>query len=164
MPHETTSDNTKQLLAKYAQEITQLKDLFVDWNELDLLSQLEEEAGDIELVIIRITEGHATQWKQQKKQNKKQPIKNFHHDQNYSNPTTSTITATSAFVSSSTFDDDNNNTSFSASRGGRADGNSFTGIRGGRGAARGRGSNRGSGRGAFCNAILKNNLFFYFLY
>lgn len=50
-------DHTLKLKSKYASHLVTLKTLFVDWNEEDLIATLEEAAGDLDLVISRISEG-----------------------------------------------------------------------------------------------------------
>lgn len=44
--------------------LSQLMDIFPDWSEEDLSLALAECAGDLELVITRISEGHVSQWSQ----------------------------------------------------------------------------------------------------
>ncbi|KAI5287634.1 RNAPII degradation factor [Ascosphaera acerosa] len=51
-----------QLKKKHATGLATLKELFPDWSDEDLLSALEDAAGDLELVVERITEGTISQW------------------------------------------------------------------------------------------------------
>ncbi|KAL4063971.1 hypothetical protein V8B97DRAFT_1876359 [Scleroderma yunnanense] len=48
--------------AKYHPQVQQLQELFPDFSVDDLQSILAEVNGDIELAVIRISEGHAEQW------------------------------------------------------------------------------------------------------
>jgi len=51
-------DYLKNLRDQYISQLTQLKPIFQDWQEQDLLMTLEDVGGDLELAINRITEGY----------------------------------------------------------------------------------------------------------
>ncbi|KAK7208219.1 hypothetical protein BZA70DRAFT_287535 [Myxozyma melibiosi] len=63
-------DTTRQLKAQFAEAIGSLNELFPDWSEEDLLYLLQETQGDVEVAVVRITEGHASQWGEVKKKTK----------------------------------------------------------------------------------------------
>jgi len=50
-------DNLKKLRDQYINQLTQLKVIFPNWTDQDLLMNLEDVGGDLELAVNRITEG-----------------------------------------------------------------------------------------------------------
>ncbi|KAJ3015252.1 hypothetical protein HKX48_004698 [Thoreauomyces humboldtii] len=72
-----SDDASSSLRKRYQSELGSLKQLFGDWSEADLLAVLEETVGDLDLAIVRITEGHAQQWGEVKKKDKKEKAKGF---------------------------------------------------------------------------------------
>ena len=52
-------DATKQLKQRYSKQLTQARELFPDWSDEDLLNALQEANGDVELAILRISEGQS---------------------------------------------------------------------------------------------------------
>ncbi|KAK9371284.1 hypothetical protein V1509DRAFT_650890 [Lipomyces kononenkoae] len=71
MTSSASMDETIQSLkAQYSTGLQSLSELFPDWSEEDLLYLLSETAGDIEIAVARITEGHASQWGEVKKRSK----------------------------------------------------------------------------------------------
>ncbi|KNC99968.1 uncharacterized protein SPPG_05343 [Spizellomyces punctatus DAOM BR117] len=64
-----------QLKKIYAQELQSLKQLFSEWSDADLVATLEEVGGDLDLAIGRISEGHAEQWGEVKKRERKEKPK-----------------------------------------------------------------------------------------
>ncbi|KAJ1673696.1 RNAPII degradation factor, partial [Spiromyces aspiralis] len=80
----------KSLKAKYRQQLATVKEIFPGWKEGDLLSALEEAAGDLDLAIARITEGHAAQWGEVKTRKEKRQASKGTSDEN-----TQTTTRTS---------------------------------------------------------------------
>jgi len=64
-------DYLKKLKDQYTNQLNQLKSIFNDWEDQDLLMTLEDVGGDLELAINRITDGFAQQWgKVERKHNK----------------------------------------------------------------------------------------------
>ncbi|KAF9331480.1 RNAPII degradation factor [Podila minutissima] len=55
-------EDLRQLRQAHGGSLATLKELFADWTEEDLLYAIQESGGDLELTILRISDGHATQW------------------------------------------------------------------------------------------------------
>ncbi|KAG0207943.1 RNAPII degradation factor [Mortierella sp. GBA30] len=55
-------EDLRQLRQEHGGSLATLKELFADWTEEDLLYAIQDAGGDLELTILRISEGHATQW------------------------------------------------------------------------------------------------------
>ncbi|KAF8981265.1 hypothetical protein BGZ46_003073 [Entomortierella lignicola] len=55
-------EDLRQLRQQHGGSLATLKELFADWTEEDLLYAIQDASGDIELAILRISEGHASQW------------------------------------------------------------------------------------------------------
>ncbi|KAF9315198.1 hypothetical protein BG003_003383 [Podila horticola] len=55
-------EDLRQLRQTHGGSLATLKELFADWTEEDLLYAIQESGGDLELTILRISDGHATQW------------------------------------------------------------------------------------------------------
>ncbi|KAF9111879.1 hypothetical protein BGX27_004322 [Mortierella sp. AM989] len=55
-------EDLRQLRQQHGGSLVTLKELFADWTEEDLLYAIQDAGGDIELTILRISDGHATQW------------------------------------------------------------------------------------------------------
>ncbi|KAK9386829.1 hypothetical protein V1515DRAFT_536864 [Lipomyces mesembrius] len=66
----SVDDTIQKLKAQYLAGLESLSELFPDWSEEDLLYLLSETAGDVEIAVVRITEGHASQWGEVKKKTK----------------------------------------------------------------------------------------------
>lgn len=49
-----------EMKKQYSSQLPMLKELFEDWNEVDLLFALQEQDGDLESTIDRISEGHTS--------------------------------------------------------------------------------------------------------
>ncbi|KAI9798183.1 MAG: hypothetical protein M1833_004932 [Piccolia ochrophora] len=112
------------LKKKYSTQLGQMKQLFPDWTNEDLVFALEDSDGDIERTIDRITEGTISQWGEVKQKSKDRPRSKAKD----SAPSTS-IDANAA----------------STSRGGRGGRGNAENNRGGRG--RGSDRTRGVGKG-----------------
>lgn len=69
-PSAPMDEETKRLKSKYSSALSTLRELFPDWKDEDLLAVLAETDGDIENSVVRITEGHASQWGEVKKKSK----------------------------------------------------------------------------------------------
>ncbi|KAG0340685.1 hypothetical protein BG004_006306 [Podila humilis] len=55
-------EDLRQLRQEHGGSLATLKELFADWTEEDLLYAIQESGGDLETTIVRISDGHATQW------------------------------------------------------------------------------------------------------
>ncbi|KAG0364587.1 RNAPII degradation factor [Gamsiella multidivaricata] len=55
-------EDLRQLRKEHGGSLATLKELFADWTEEDLLYAIQDANGDVELAILRISEGHASQW------------------------------------------------------------------------------------------------------
>ncbi|KAF9580492.1 hypothetical protein BGW38_002854, partial [Lunasporangiospora selenospora] len=55
-------EDLRQLRREHQSSLATLKELFAEWTEEDLLYALQDAGGEVETTIIRISEGHATQW------------------------------------------------------------------------------------------------------
>ncbi|KAF9557835.1 hypothetical protein EC968_007417 [Mortierella alpina] len=55
-------EDLRQLRREHGNSLLTLKELFADWSEEDLLYAIQDAGGDVELAIVRISEGHAPQW------------------------------------------------------------------------------------------------------
>ncbi|KAK9373586.1 uncharacterized protein V1513DRAFT_465537 [Lipomyces chichibuensis] len=66
----SVDDTIQSLKVQYSAGLESLSELFPDWSEEDLLYLLSETAGDVETAVVRITEGHASQWGEVKKKTK----------------------------------------------------------------------------------------------
>ncbi|KAI1302080.1 RNAPII degradation factor [Mortierella claussenii] len=55
-------EELRQLRQEHGGSLATLKELFADWTEEDLLYAIQDAGGDVELAILRISEGHVTQW------------------------------------------------------------------------------------------------------
>ncbi|KAG0036413.1 hypothetical protein BGZ82_004216 [Podila clonocystis] len=55
-------EDLRQLRQAHGGSLATLRELFADWTEEDLLYSIQESGGDLELTILRISDGHATQW------------------------------------------------------------------------------------------------------
>jgi len=64
-------DNLKILRDQYTHELNQLKSIFPNWADQDLLMTIKDVRGDLELAINRITEGIAPQWDEVKRKHNK---------------------------------------------------------------------------------------------
>lgn len=53
----TLDDSAKQLKSQFASALGSLSELFPEWSEEDLLYLLQETQGDVEVAVVRITEG-----------------------------------------------------------------------------------------------------------
>ncbi|KAE9962534.1 hypothetical protein BLS_000209 [Venturia inaequalis] len=51
-----------EMKKQYSSQLPMLKELFEDWNEVDLLFALQEQDGDLESTIDRISEGHVSKF------------------------------------------------------------------------------------------------------
>ncbi|KAH6648413.1 hypothetical protein BKA67DRAFT_661392 [Truncatella angustata] len=109
-----------QLRQQHGDKLEQVKGVFPDWSDADILYALQENDGDAEIVVQKILEGSISQWGEVSKPKK------------VTKPKTKESAPSSGLTESSR-----------AGRGGRVDGG--RGGRGGRGADRARG---GRGRGA----------------
>ncbi|BGP23199.1 hypothetical protein Rt10032_c02g1048 [Rhodotorula toruloides] len=56
------SDEVRQLRAKYSDKLATAKELFPDWTDEDVLFAINEANGDVEVAIVRMSEGLAQQW------------------------------------------------------------------------------------------------------
>ncbi|KAG0055753.1 hypothetical protein BGZ83_007478 [Gryganskiella cystojenkinii] len=112
-------DDLRKLRQDHRADLATLKELFADWTDEDLLYAIQDAGGDIELAIVRISDGLVTQWGEVKGKKKTPKPK------------------------STTFD--RHDSRFGSQRGGHSDRGSRgrgDGFRGGRG-----GSTRGAHRG-----------------
>ncbi|KAF9287177.1 hypothetical protein BGZ68_002134 [Mortierella alpina] len=55
-------EDLRHLRQEHGASLVTLKELFADWTEEDLLYAIQDAGGDLELTILRISDGHATQW------------------------------------------------------------------------------------------------------
>ncbi|KAF9086293.1 RNAPII degradation factor, partial [Mortierella sp. AD031] len=55
-------EDLRQLRQEHGSSLSTLKELFADWSEEDLLYAIQDAGGDLESAILRISDGHATQW------------------------------------------------------------------------------------------------------
>ncbi|CAO3573487.1 unnamed protein product [Mortierella alpina] len=55
-------EDLRHLRQEHGASLVTLKELFADWTEEDLLYAIQHAGGDLELTILRISDGHATQW------------------------------------------------------------------------------------------------------
>lgn len=56
-------EDLRQLRKEHGGSLATLKELFADWTEEDLLYAIQDAGGDVELTIIRISEGNgAVSW------------------------------------------------------------------------------------------------------
>ncbi|KAF9150598.1 RNAPII degradation factor [Linnemannia schmuckeri] len=55
-------EDLRQLRQAHGGSLSTLKELFADWSEEDLLYAIQDAGGDLESTILRISDGHATQW------------------------------------------------------------------------------------------------------
>ncbi|KAG0251921.1 RNAPII degradation factor, partial [Mortierella polycephala] len=55
-------EDLRQLRREHGGSLATLKELFADWTEEDLLYAIQDAGGDLELTILRISDGHASQW------------------------------------------------------------------------------------------------------
>ncbi|KAF9301413.1 hypothetical protein BGZ74_006749 [Mortierella antarctica] len=55
-------EDLRQLRKVHGSSLATLKELFADWTEEDLLYAIQDAGGDLEVAILRISDGHATQW------------------------------------------------------------------------------------------------------
>ncbi|KAK4704479.1 hypothetical protein P7C70_g1734, partial [Phenoliferia sp. Uapishka_3] len=62
VPPNDEADDIKDLREKYGSKLSTAKELFPDWTDEDLLSTIQEAAGDLDVAIVRITDGQAEQW------------------------------------------------------------------------------------------------------
>ena len=51
------TEEVKHLKSQYKNDLTKLQELFTAWSEADLLFALQENQGDLEQTIARISEG-----------------------------------------------------------------------------------------------------------
>ena len=51
------TEEVKHLKSQYKNDLTKLQELFTTWSEADLLFALQENQGDLEQTIARISEG-----------------------------------------------------------------------------------------------------------
>jgi len=79
---ESTDDYLAPLKSQYQSQLHSLRELFSEtWNDDDLISVLQEVQGDLEIAIVRISEGHAQQWSTKPKKGKKEPSTAKREDQ-----------------------------------------------------------------------------------
>lgn len=50
-------EQTQSLRLKYSSQLATTKELFPDWSDDDILGALQEANGDVEVTILRISEG-----------------------------------------------------------------------------------------------------------
>ncbi|KAF9900389.1 RNAPII degradation factor [Linnemannia zychae] len=55
-------EDLRHLRREHGGSLSTLKELFADWSEEDLLYAIQDAGGDVEAAILRISDGHATQW------------------------------------------------------------------------------------------------------
>ncbi|KAF8926887.1 hypothetical protein BGZ47_002488, partial [Haplosporangium gracile] len=55
-------EDLRQLRQAHGRSLSTLKELFTEWSEEDLLYAIQDAGGDLESTILRISDGHATQW------------------------------------------------------------------------------------------------------
>ncbi|KAG0331567.1 hypothetical protein BG000_010775, partial [Podila horticola] len=55
-------EDLRQLRKVHGSSLATLKELFADWTEEDLLYAIQDAGGDLEVAILRISDGHASQW------------------------------------------------------------------------------------------------------
>ncbi|KAG0061553.1 RNAPII degradation factor [Linnemannia elongata] len=55
-------EDLRHLRQAHGGSLSTLKELFADWSEEDLLYAIQDAGGDLESAILRISDGHATQW------------------------------------------------------------------------------------------------------
>ncbi|GAA5839853.1 hypothetical protein JCM11251_001232 [Rhodosporidiobolus azoricus] len=113
------ADETKALRSKFGSKLATAKELFPQWSDEDLLFALQEANGDLEVAIVRMSEGLTQQWGAVKTKKDKKEAK-----------VASTPAPPIPSVGRGGF----------AGRGGRG---GFEGARGGRGAARAARGGRG---------------------
>lgn len=53
------TEEVRVLRAKYADKLAMLKELFPDWTDEDLLFALQEAGGEVELAVMRISDGES---------------------------------------------------------------------------------------------------------
>lgn len=129
---EIEADEVKELRSKYGPvAITQVKELFPDWKDEDILFAIQEAHGDLNLAIFRISEGQANQWSDTVTKAKKSK-----------KDTPTTPLSSSTNVVQSPFAGPGRGGGAIRGRGG------FDATRGGRGGSRG----GGAGRGGFVGA------------
>ncbi|KPV76546.1 uncharacterized protein RHOBADRAFT_52538 [Rhodotorula graminis WP1] len=58
--HET--EEVRGLRAKFGSKLATAKELFPDWTDEDILYAIQEANGDLEVTIVRMSEGLAQQW------------------------------------------------------------------------------------------------------
>ncbi|KAG0279178.1 RNAPII degradation factor [Linnemannia gamsii] len=55
-------EDLRHLRREHGGSLATLKELFADWSEEDLLYAIQDAGGDVEAAILRISDGHASQW------------------------------------------------------------------------------------------------------
>lgn len=53
------TDEVRSLRSKYSSQLSTAKELFPDWTDEDILFALQEANGDVEVAIVRMSEGTA---------------------------------------------------------------------------------------------------------
>ncbi|KAG0197172.1 hypothetical protein BGX28_009316 [Mortierella sp. GBA30] len=76
-------DDLRQLRREHGNSLLTLKELFADWTEEDLLYAIQDAGGDVELAIVRISEGHASQWGEVKGKKKTPKVKTTSEKQDF---------------------------------------------------------------------------------
>jgi hypothetical protein len=51
------AEDVKLLRSSYSTQLSTTKELFPEWSDEDILNALQEASGDVELTILRISEG-----------------------------------------------------------------------------------------------------------